>query len=488
MCATCKEGFYRDSGSAEEPCTTCTDMGSQVLWLTFMVVAGLGFAIYIINKNLGFGTKLRKKKEEEEKGNGSVKSVVTREKESVVRRLFLSHMQLIGLVGQFNLHWPEGVTKALSVTDSVASFSLLDGGFGSALDCMVRPTGLAIPVFNIITSTGLLIVSAVLVMVYWIFLHPVVLRCWKKDSSEGNSHRRVKMLVSVIALWYMMYSSCARVGFSMFSCTLFDGQEDRRLRNALDMKCYEGEHVFWTLILGIPFLLLVVIGLPVLALFALFKHQDKLDTIEVMEKYAFLYKGYQVKYWYWEAVILARKLALAAMTVFMASSTPFMQGLSAVFIVTMALIVQTTYNPYESDTLNRLEAFGLLCGAMTLYLGLWTFEEESESHTTIGVVATVLIFSVNICWFVLAGYIVFGKVVNDARRKCCKQGRGEGPTSVGVPNEIAMVQTSTMNPLGSKIPPGEIDKYYDEERGFETKAKKKKKKKMDGRKSKGNHA
>ena len=89
--------------------------------------------------------------------------------------------------------------NALTVKDSVASFSLLNKGFGSALDCMVRPTELAMPVFNIyiITSAGLLTLPSVqlkvgsaLIVVYWIFLHHrsvrvALARGWRRCTRCG---------------------------------------------------------------------------------------------------------------------------------------------------------------------------------------------------------------------------------------------------------------------------------------------------------------
>ena len=94
-----------------------------------------------------------------------------------------------------------------------------------------------------------------------------------------------------------------------------------------------------------------------------------------MEKYGFLYKGYKKAHWYWEAVILFRKLGLAAMGVFMATSSPYMQGLSATFILGTSLVLHQTISPYEDQELDRLEGCGLVTSTLTLYLGLWRLEK-----------------------------------------------------------------------------------------------------------------
>ena len=44
------------------------------------------------------------------------------------------------------------------------------------------------------------------------------------------------------------------------------------------------------------------------------------------------------------------------MGVFMATSTSYMQGLSALFILLVSLILQLAFNPYENTALNIMEA------------------------------------------------------------------------------------------------------------------------------------
>ena len=152
------------------------------------------------------------------------KTAVKMDKTTVVRRLLLNQMQLIGLVGQFNLNWPDLVSKAFAATDSVASFSPVNGGFGSALNCLVRPHNIVIPVFNVFTSIGLIVISSGLVTVFWIIIHPCLSKRKKRkviSPKEQRKRRHDNVYVSVIILFYMMYSSLARVGFGLFSCELF---------------------------------------------------------------------------------------------------------------------------------------------------------------------------------------------------------------------------------------------------------------------------
>lgn len=52
------------------------------------------------------------------------------------------------------------------------------------------------------------------------------------------------------------------------------------------------------------------------ALIVLMIYRAKLDTKKIREQYGFLYKGYKVKYFYWEVVIMYRKILIICIAVF----------------------------------------------------------------------------------------------------------------------------------------------------------------------------
>ncbi len=80
-------------------------------------------------------------------------------------------------------------------------------------------------------------------------------------------------------------------------------------------------------------------------------------------------------------------MLLSGISVFLSTADPYVQGLSAVFVLTCALILQLIVMPYYTssdeetnnrkkrawnylDDLNALEALGLGVGVLTLYLGM----------------------------------------------------------------------------------------------------------------------
>ena len=86
--------------------------------------------------------------------------------------------------------------------------------------------------------------------------------------------------------------------------------------------------------LGTFYFATVVFGLPVLAYVSIVqpfsKPENKKDLYseEMIETYGFLFRGYKDRFWFWEFVILVKKLALTGITVFLATSDTYTQGKS----------------------------------------------------------------------------------------------------------------------------------------------------------------
>jgi len=101
----------------------------------------------------------------------------------------------------------------------------------------------------------------------------------------------------------------------------------------------------------------------------------------------------------------------------MSTSTSYMQGLAALFILIVSLVVQLTFNPYENRMLNIMEATGLLVSTMTLYVGLWTFERDSVSKDRISLVATIIVFVINIAFLVMVARVMGATAVRRVKKK-----------------------------------------------------------------------
>ena len=117
--------------------------------------------------------------------------------------------------------------------------------------------------------------------------------------------------------------------------------------------------IFWAILVPAPVFL------------ALRKNRDGLLTQEVAERYSFFYKGYKTNVYFWEMLVFLRKyilLVIASMESFISNQ---MQLYLSLYVIWIALSLQTKYMPYKSRELNRLEIMGLFCAALLNSSGLY---------------------------------------------------------------------------------------------------------------------
>lgn len=84
---------------------------------------------------------------------------------------------------------------------------------------------------------------------------------------------------------------------------------------ALYIQCYNGPHYFWAYGVALPGIIVWGIGIPVFAYVLLRSVRHRLKKLEVKEMYGFLYNGYKREFYYWEVVIMFRKIAMVVISV-----------------------------------------------------------------------------------------------------------------------------------------------------------------------------
>ena len=99
-----------------------------------------------------------------------------------------------------------------------------------------------------------------------------------------------------------------------FNCKDIDGT--KRLAANLEILCDSNNHKIWQFAVGLPGLLVWGLGIPLFGIMILTKDKERLEKIETREKYGFLYRGYKHAFFYWECVIMYRKIVIIFISVF----------------------------------------------------------------------------------------------------------------------------------------------------------------------------
>ena len=74
--------------------------------------------------------------------------------------------------------------------------------------------------------------------------------------------------------------------------------------------CYDTRHLSWVLLLALPSFVIYAIGLPVVSFLILWGQRDFHKSKKYMFRMGLLYSGYAKHRWWWECVVVLRKLSV----------------------------------------------------------------------------------------------------------------------------------------------------------------------------------
>lgn len=74
-----------------------------------------------------------------------------------------------------------------------------------------------------------------------------------------------------------------------------------------------------TYFVALPSILVWGIGIPFVWLISLFRSKKNIDLIDTREKWGFLFSGYKKEYYFWEIIIIYRKVLIIFISVYVTS-------------------------------------------------------------------------------------------------------------------------------------------------------------------------
>jgi hypothetical protein len=93
--------------------------------------------------------------------------------------------------------------------------------------------------------------------------------------------------------------------------------------------------------------------------------------VETKEKFGFLYNGYTQALFFWEIVIMYRKIAMIFISVFIQPQGVISQALLVFLLMIAFLVANLKKKPYLSISLNDLETISLLTSTLSIYCGIF---------------------------------------------------------------------------------------------------------------------
>ena len=182
---------------------------------------------------------------------------------------------------------------------------------------------------------------------------------------------------SFVLCTYFVYSRVTKSLLSIFALEQIEGGFYLKLE--LGTPALTAEHTTMMLAAGVMLVCFSAL-VPVLGLFAMFQVRYDIHSRKVATIAGFLTDGYREDVaWVWEFIVLARKLIILGISLFVWDS--FLQSFAAIVVLLCSIAVQLQVKPFELPALNLLEAAALSSLLITQMSGilLWYKQQPDKN-------------------------------------------------------------------------------------------------------------
>jgi len=340
LCQSCKPDF---SHSSKNSCSKCPSLSLNVMRLGLILLAAVCILTLLVWSTLRSAHR-------------------PAALHSIYLKILMNYLQLVLLTADFKLNWPEIVQQLFEVQNSAGGVT--EQAF--SVDCFLADNqSTSSSYYRKMTIMVILPIALVLLSVLF----------WTVIAIKKREKRLLtrELAATIVILFFLIHPNLVKMLFSMFSCEAVNG--DYWLTVDMAIPCWNSEHVGKLLTVGLPGVVVWVFGIPTVCLGVLVRFRRRHDELWVKLQYGFLINGYRRQQFYWEFVILYRKIIIICCGVFLAGTVP-VQALTVQLVLLVALFWQYDTGPYTTSTLNKLELRAIVVADVTIYCGLYYLTEN----------------------------------------------------------------------------------------------------------------
>ena len=382
-CQSCSPNYSRTS---QNQCSKCLDKDRNSALLSGLMLILVLILIGITYSNI--------------KGAYKEESIT-----SIYFKILMNYVQIVSLTISFDLSWPNFVRKMFEVQGKASGGSEQILSVDCFLESAMKPFYAKLIILALIP-----IICFVFSALFW-FL-------WKKFVNCENA--KEKFVGSIVVQLFYFQPNLVKLNFAIFNCTeLAPGYY--YMTEEMSIQCWSKEHLTYSLGVAFPSLIVWCIGVPILLVIFLAKNRSNLDKITEKLKYGFLYKGFKQNQFYWEFIIMLKKMLIITASVFLKNVSIPVQALVTFIIIIFGYIAQEKLEPYSFKQLNTMELRAIIVSAVTIYSGLFFLTGDLADEAKI-MMFVVMILS-NLVFLSYWGYFTFGYYIGKIYIKlnCCKK-------------------------------------------------------------------
>eukprot|EP00937_MAST-01D_sp_MAST-1D-sp2_P001398 g1398.t1 len=334
LCASCAPGFGKVAGK----CSGCPSVATQAAFMAVCALAAAALSLVMTKKSL---------QDELDLDTATVS----------VLRIWLNFLMMTGFLAGLHLDWGSVLRSMFNIA-KVGS-----GGVPPLISC----AGVSFASEMTFSLLLPLVVPCV---------PAVMLACWavwrlahgRKVASAPiwgvpKRHFLVNAMIAVASLlWPALVMQVLRI----LDCSI-DIAGEKYVASAVEVKCFVGAHA--SLRAAAIFELVVVVpALPGLLYYRLRRFPTGPGTWNRRHLY-FLYGGFREGYEHWESIVMARKFLVLAATVFLSSNKFGLQVCAAMWVMSVATVLQLLYKPYQNAVEQALELRSLATITIACMIG-----------------------------------------------------------------------------------------------------------------------
>ncbi|KAG2442491.1 hypothetical protein HXX76_002577 [Chlamydomonas incerta] len=214
---------------------------------------------------------------------------------------------------------------------------------------------------------------------------------------------------------FIMYPGWANAALSVFTCYRIDDGVTGPFADR--QQCYSGVHMALYVPIGIAAFLLFCVAPPLASLLLLWWRRRDLDTIEVQQRFGFLYRRYKPRFYYWESVLMLQELGLVAVEVFGRSLEEVSYQVLLMLAAFIVLgVVNMACSPVRDHAIEMLEFMSLAVLSLTLTLSLYFIVGDNLQAASADAIGWV-IMAINVALLVVFVVLLLRKSWAAARSK-----------------------------------------------------------------------
>jgi len=406
LCAECDANYGFLDGYL---CSSCENQTYYVQVFSNLILRIL-FTLYLINISMNMCLSLSTEKPD-----------ISRIIGTNMLKIFINHLQILGIILNFPISFPSQLSDfsgyLLSVSPNVSE--------AFSIQCILEkiPTTISLQYFKLVVAA---IYPSVLVLIYLFFVN-LMTHCkhyfFKNNSindenislttkgvlfRQGIKYRDL-MATAFALVTLTCYADISKMTLSMFGCVeIGDGITPYTsvLFTDFSIDCNGEYHKMWIKKLASPVLIFFLFFFPIYIILSIMKGiKNEKDSL-FRFKFGYFFYAYQRKYFFWDFVILMRKLLLIFINSFFFSriteTIPIYPIVLVLIMMMFAYILQVNVRPWQKadfHMINKLEELSLIISNFTIAISL-LFLSDPDLNVLIETFLLIFMLILNVSFFI----------------------------------------------------------------------------------------